>query len=93
MEAKMQERYDAADTEMRLRQDAGTPCPDCGGSGAIIHATGGGLEYEDVAERCSTCEGFGLVRVEQAACPGIEIEPGVLSGCDQSAGDCPSCGK
>jgi len=26
-------------------------------------------------------------------CPGIEIEPGVFSGCDQSAGDCPTCGK
>ena len=26
-------------------------------------------------------------------CPGIEIEPGVFSGCDQSFGDCPTCGK
>jgi len=26
-------------------------------------------------------------------CPGIEIEPGVFSGCDQSGGDCPICGK
>lgn len=26
-------------------------------------------------------------------CPGIEIEPGVFSGCDQSARDCPVCGK
>lgn len=26
-------------------------------------------------------------------CPGIEIEPGVFSGCDQSSGDCPVCGK
>lgn len=26
-------------------------------------------------------------------CPGIEIEPGVYSGCDQSGGDCPTCGK
>lgn len=26
-------------------------------------------------------------------CKGIEIEPGVFSGCDQSAGDCPVCGK
>ena len=26
-------------------------------------------------------------------CPGIEIEPGVFSGCDQSGGDCPVCGK
>ena len=26
-------------------------------------------------------------------CPGFEIEPGVYSGCDQSAGDCPTCGK
>lgn len=26
-------------------------------------------------------------------CPGFEIEPGVFSGCDQSGGDCPICGK
>lgn len=26
-------------------------------------------------------------------CPGLEIEPGVFSGCDQSGGDCPTCGK
>lgn len=26
-------------------------------------------------------------------CPGIEIEPGVWSGCNQSHGDCPTCGK
>jgi len=26
-------------------------------------------------------------------CPGFEIEPGVFSGCDQSGGDCPVCGK
>lgn len=28
-----------------------------------------------------------------AACKGFEIEPGVFSGCNQSAGDCPACGK
>lgn len=27
------------------------------------------------------------------ACKGFEIEPGVFSGCNQSAGDCPACGK
>lgn len=27
------------------------------------------------------------------ACKGFEIEPGVFSGCNQSAGDCPVCGK
>lgn len=26
-------------------------------------------------------------------CPGIEIEPGVFSGCRQTGGDCPTCGK
>jgi len=26
-------------------------------------------------------------------CPGIEIEPNVFSGCNQSHGDCPTCGK
>ena len=26
-------------------------------------------------------------------CPGLEIEPGVWSGCNQSHGDCPTCGK
>lgn len=30
---------------------------------------------------------------EATKCKGIEIEPGVFSGCDQSAGDCPVCGK
>ena len=27
------------------------------------------------------------------SCKGMEIEPGVFSGCDQTAGDCPTCGK
>jgi hypothetical protein len=26
-------------------------------------------------------------------CPGLEIEEGVFSGCNQSAGDCPTCGR
>lgn len=26
-------------------------------------------------------------------CPGLEIEPGVWSGCNQSGGDCPTCGR
>lgn len=26
-------------------------------------------------------------------CKGIEIEPGVFSGCNQSAGDCSTCGE
>lgn len=26
-------------------------------------------------------------------CPGMEIEPGVFSGCNQSGGDCPTCGR
>lgn len=26
-------------------------------------------------------------------CPGVEIEPSVFSGCDQSSGNCPVCGK
>jgi hypothetical protein len=26
-------------------------------------------------------------------CPGIEIEPGVHSGCSGKGGDCPVCGK
>lgn len=30
---------------------------------------------------------------EALPCKGIEIEPGAFSGCDQSAGDCPTCGK
>lgn len=25
-------------------------------------------------------------------CPGMEIEPGVWSGCNHSGGDCPTCG-
>lgn len=34
-----------------------------------------------------------LFSVDEALCKGIEVEPGVFSGCDQSAGDCPMCGK
>ena len=26
-------------------------------------------------------------------CPGLEVEPGVFSGCNQSGGDCPTCEK
>lgn len=29
----------------------------------------------------------------EVECPGIEIEPGHFSGCNQSSGDCPTCGK
>ena len=31
--------------------------------------------------------------MESDKCPGIEIEPGVYSGCEPGAGDCPTCGK
>ena len=30
---------------------------------------------------------------ESNRCCGVEIEPGVFSGCDASAGDCPACGR
>lgn len=30
---------------------------------------------------------------EAAPCKGMEIEPGAYSGCDASAGDCPTCGQ
>ena len=37
----------------------------------------------------------GVVRapIDSDKCLGIEIEKGVFSGCNQSAGDCPTCGK
>lgn len=39
-----------------------------------------------------SCKGDRYFSAE-ADCPGIEIEPGMFSGCNQSAGDCPTCGK
>lgn len=36
----------------------------------------------------TVCVGAG-----ETKCDGFEIEPGVFSGCDQSAGDCPVCGE
>lgn len=30
---------------------------------------------------------------EEVECQGIELGDGNFSGCDQSAGDCPTCGK
>lgn len=33
------------------------------------------------------------IAIKGTACKGFEIEPGVFSGCNQSAGDCPACGK
>lgn len=64
MEAKMQDRFDAADDELRRRQKDGVICDECGGSGQIIHAVGVGLEYEEAVERCPKCEGFGALRIE-----------------------------
>lgn len=40
-----------------------------------------------------TGRGDRFFSAEPAICSGIEIEPGVFSGCDASAGDCPECGK
>lgn len=34
-----------------------------------------------------------LFSVDEALCKRIEVESGVFSGCDQSTGDCPMCGK
>lgn len=68
-------------------------CPDCGGSGAIILATFSGLEYEDIAERCSTCEGFGSVKPTCERCDGA----GWIEGRDHADGSsstsrpCPKC--
>ena len=30
---------------------------------------------------------------EEVDCRGIELEPGIYSGCTQRGGDCPECGK
>jgi DNA repair exonuclease SbcCD ATPase subunit len=45
--------------------------------------------YESCDQECSELQ----ARVSASPCLGIEIEPGVYSGCDQSGGDCPICGK
>lgn len=29
----------------------------------------------------------------EVECPGMEVESGVFSGCNQTAGDCPACGR
>lgn len=39
------------------------------------------------------CSGLACPAHGGPSCSGIEIESGVFSGCDQSAGDCPTCGK
>jgi hypothetical protein len=36
---------------------------------------------------------FFKAKEKPAECQGIEIGDGNFSGCDQSQGDCPSCGK
>lgn len=40
-----------------------------------------------------TGEGRRFFSAEAIQCNGIEIEPGVYSGCNASAGDCPTCGE
>ena len=40
-----------------------------------------------------TGKGDRFFSAEAIQCKGMEIEPGVYSGCDASAGDCPTCGK
>lgn len=40
-----------------------------------------------------TGKGDRFFSAQEVACSGFEIEPGVFSGCDQSGGDCPECGK
>lgn len=47
--------------------------------------------YPDCA--CILCALRRRIDSGAEACLGFEVEPGVYSGCDQSAGDCPSCGK
>lgn len=39
------------------------------------------------------CPGLACEHHGGPSCPGIEIEPGAFSGCNQSACDCPTCGR
>ena len=48
---------------------------------------------EDGNRMCVEGKGDRFFSAEALPCKGIEIEPGVFSGCDQSVGDCPECGK
>ena len=38
------------------------------------------------------CSGLACYNHGGPRCPGIEIEPGVYSGCSGTGGDCPTCG-
>lgn len=53
---------------------------------------GSGMDYRDDGKYAGYVPGLACKQHGGPPCPGLEIEPGVFSGCDQSGGDCPTCG-
>lgn len=62
---------------------------------AVGHAEAATIQPEtfDKLERATTLTKHVNAMVDGSTCPGIEIEPGVFSGCSGTGGDCPVCGK
>lgn len=48
----------------QIHADARITCPNCGGSGGIVHGGSGDGDYEDCVECCPSCGGFGFVYPE-----------------------------
>jgi hypothetical protein len=51
-----------------------------------------GFDHMTVTPNCKGDRFFSANEVEKK-CEGIDLGDGNFSGCDQSAGDCPECGK
>jgi len=52
-----------------------------------------GLRDRVATDTDTDSEGNRLFSAEEVECKGIEVSEGAFSGCDQSGGDCPVCGK
>lgn len=85
-------RLEAIKPETMIMLHCSTPRSMQEDANAIWAELGDRMGFDPMTVR-PTGEGRRFFSAETIQCNGIEIEPGVYSGCNASAGDCPACGQ
>ncbi len=102
----MRKEFELSDDQLAKLMDACKPTPVMFLSGGMpMHNSpqenanaawsrlGEEMGFDSMTVRPVAGKGTKFFTATLSPCKGIEIEPSAHSGCDQSAGDCPSCDK
>ena len=83
---------DAMKPVLMIALQCGTPRSAQENANAAWAKLGERMGFDPMTVR-PTGKGDRFFSAESIQCKGVEVDPGVHSGCDASAGDCPTCGK